>query len=100
MNRVIRFVLPVLLLAGCGDGYIPPENPGPPPPIASIKGDDLQPPPGPTDPFMIRVDDRAMGAWADYCTRIKDMAAPNRPPSAEKTRVEGDLKKCEEIFAQ
>jgi hypothetical protein len=49
---------------------------------------------------MIRVDERAMGAWADYCTRIKDMAGPSRPPSAEKTRIEGDLKKCEEIFAQ
>jgi hypothetical protein len=100
MNRILRILLPVLLLAGCGDGLTPPENPGPPPPIASIKGDDLHPPPGPTDPFMIRVDDRAMGAWADYCTRIKDMAGPNRPPSAEKTRIEGDLKKCEEIFAQ
>jgi hypothetical protein len=100
-KRSFPIALPVLLLlAGCGEYYVPPENPGPPPPISQIKDDDMHPPPGPTDPYMIRTDDRAMGAWADYCTRIKDMAGPKVPPSTEKTRIEGDLRTCEEIFAQ
>lgn len=90
----------LLLLSGCGEYFIPPDHPGPPPPIGSIKGDDLQPPAGPSDPFMIRADERAMGAWADYCTRIKDLAGPKRPTSPEKARIEGDLRKCEEIFAE
>jgi hypothetical protein len=97
--RPLLLLAALATVAACG-GNTPPITPAPPPPISGIGGGAPMPPDGPTDIGSIRRDPALLGAWADYCTDIKDTAfIMIYPPPPEAVRIQADLEKCEAIFA-
>jgi hypothetical protein len=97
MKRVAMIGLGLAALASCGPDR--PRTPAPPPPVGDIETSTLDRPAGPDAFGSIRADPALLGAWADYCTRLVDVALP--PPdlqNAEQRQIDQDLATCEAAF--